>query len=708
MDLKLTEKLRKQRDQTKRGLSQQYENTDACQSFYNGNQMTYRDKIQFVDPEGRRKRATVNFNKIQSNVDAVVGFMAQNRRQAKYIAHINSSEEQEIYSKNMNALYTFHRENANADQIETDQDADMMINGYGATETDLSYIVGNATTDPNGEIIKVRLDPKKVGWDPTSRKKNLMDARWVYYYDDYDLSDALELFQGSRPDEFQKVSAEDPSDTGYVFNPWGGLYDKIKYEDTVEWSAKEENMVRVYNHQWMEYETFYKAKNPLYEALTVEDAMFFNMRLEVIAAEIPKNGPDNAQTGDMFDFDPKAEELVFDEKTKTKLVREFGDLIQPVDFKRKVFKTAVYSGTHVFSTFRSISQQGFSVKFKTGVYNDTDKIWIGMVQSMMEPARYYNKALTELMFTIAANSKGGVMVEEDAVEDIADFEGKWARTDAVIRVNSGALANGKIQEKTRGAVPTGLENIITLSDTAISAAGVDPAFLGNINKEDQSGILYKRRIRQVISKMARYFDSITLYQKEDARLNADLIRVWVQNNNGQWVRVTGEDGADVFLQVSEDMMAPEYDVAIQEASQTPEDKQETGMMLKTMGNELMAVGDVAAGKSFILEALQFFQIDGDIINRLVKDLRPQEDSVPMAQFQQLQQQLQQLTSEMNKIQMEKVQSETMKNQAIVQKTQSDISKSQAETARTLEEAANKGLENDIIRSGGYESATVTI
>jgi len=59
-----------------------------------------------------------------------------------------------------------------------------------------------------------------------------------------------------------------------------------------------------------------------------------------------------------------------------------------------------------------------------------------MVNPMMEPQKYKNKALTEMMFTIAANSKGGVMIEEDAVEDIADFESKWAKTDAVIRVNS--------------------------------------------------------------------------------------------------------------------------------------------------------------------------------------------------------------------------------------------------------------------------------
>jgi len=710
MDLELVNKLKKQRNESKRGLSAQYENTTLCQAFYNGNQMKYQDKIQFLDGNGGRKRATVNFNKVQENVDSVVGFMAQNRTQAKYIAHLPASEGQEVYSKNMNALYSFHRENANADQIETDQDADMMICGYGAIETDLSYIVGNATTDPNGEIIKVRIAPDRVGWDSSARKKNILDSGWVYYFDDYDLKDALNLFQNSKEGDFQTVeSADTGNETGYVYNPWGGLYDKIRASDSVEWSSEENATVRVYNHQWMEYETFYKAKNPIYEAQTPEDAMFYKMRLDVIASQIKRNGPENAQSDDMFTLDPSSEELTFNDKTKAALVRDFGDLINPVPFKRKVFYTAVYSGSHIFSTFRSISQQGFSVKFKTGVFNETDKIWIGMVNSMMEPARYYNKALTELMFTIAANSKGGVMLEEDAVEDVADFEGKWAKTDAVIIVNSGAISGGKIQEKARGAVPTGLENIITLSAQAISAAGVDPSFLGNLNNEDQSGILFKRRIRQVISKMARYFDSIQLYQKEDARHCADLIRVWVENNNGQYLRITGEAGADQFMQISEDIMAAEYDVSIQEAPQTPEDKQETGIMLKTMGNELMSVGDVQGGNQFLVEALQFFSIDGDVRSRLTKGLQPQDQqTVPMQEFQQLQQLGQQLQSEAAQAQLELTRATAQLTAAKIEGEQAKAAQTQAATVKTLEEASRTGYENDLLKSGNFESANVSI
>lgn len=709
-DANIAKIFRKQREISKRGLSQQYENTESCWSFYNADQMTYSDRIQFEDTWGRKRRAIVNFNKVQQNVDSVVGFMAQNRRQAKYIAHVPKDQGQELYSKNMNALYDFHRENTNADQLETEQDLDMMVAGYGAIDTDLSYVIGKSTTMPNGEIVKKKIDSSCLYWDPSAKGKNVLDSRWSGYWEDYELKDALSLFQGSEESDFEQVSDDEPSDTGYIFNPYGGIYDKIKLLNTVEWTSKESEMVRVYNHQWMEYETFYKAENPLYSITDPLDALFIKLKLDEI-----KNGiklPGDTETEDMFEFDPTAELLVFDEKTKKALVKAFAGELQPVPFKRKVFYTAVISGKHVFTWFKSVCQQGFTIKFKTGTWNRNRKMWMGMVNPMMEPQKYYNKALTELMFTIAANSKGGVMIEEDAVEDIADFETKWAKTDAVIKVAAGALAAGKIQEKTRGALPTGLDGIIQLSDANIAANGVDPSFLGQMDNEDQSGILYKRRIRQVIAKMARYFDSITLYQKEDARLCADLIRIWVENNRGEFIRITGPDGADDFQRIVEDMLVPEYDVSIQEASQSSDEKQETATMLSNVAQQFIAGQDLPTAKAFLAESLQFLRIDGDVRDRLTKILQPQQQIDPQ-QFMQMQQQLQSLQQYIQSGQVDKTKSETQKNMATAAKTMKDaniseasLPKVHAETLKTLEEAKKTAVEAHIAQHPQEVSVTV--
>jgi hypothetical protein len=704
---------KKQREISKRGLSQQYENTESCWSFYNADQMTYSDRIQFEDTWGRKRRAIVNFNKVQQNVDSVNGFMMQTRRQAKYTAHLPRDQNQELYSRNMNALYVYHRENANADQLESSRNLDTLVNGYGAVDTELSYVIGNASTMPNGEILKKHLDTTCVYWDPSAKGKNVLDARWAGYWEDYELKDALSLFQGSVQSDFEQVSDDEPSDTGYIFNPYGGIYDKIKLMNTVEWTSKESEMVRVYNHQWMEYETFYKAENPLYVATDPMDVMFIQMKLDEVKSEIELPGDTIAE--DLFEFDPRAEVLVFDEKIKRKLMKAFGESLAPVPFKRKVFYTAVISGKHVFTWFKSVCQQGFSIKFTTGTWNRNRKMWMGMVNPMMEPQKYSNKALTELMFTIAANSKGGVMVEEDAVEDIADFETKWAKTDAVIKVASGALAAGKIQEKAKVALPTGLEYVIQLADANIAANGVDPSFLGQLDNEDQSGILFKRRIRQVIAKLGQYIDADTLAQKEDARMMGDLIPVWVENNRGEWVRITGPDGAEEFIRIMEDMLAPEYDVSIQEASLSADEKQETAILLSGFGDKLMLAGDLNTGKAFMAESLSFMRLDGDVKNRLTKMLQPQEQQVDPQQFMMMQQQLQQLQEYIKSGQVEKTQSETAKNMATAQKTLKDadistatVPKVNAETMRTLEEAKRTSIEADRAMDASEQDVSLTI
>jgi hypothetical protein len=704
--------IKRQRNLAKRSLSSQYENTLNCHAFYNGDSMSYRSAVQFLNAGGQRQKALVNFNKVQEPVDAVCGFMAQNRRQAKFFARVNSEELQQLYSKKMNAVYEYHRENENADQIESDQDLNMLINGYGATDTEVSYMYGQSTNMPNGTINKINLDPECLYWDPTARAKNLIDARFCGYWRDYDLREALDLFQGSKEDDFQTVDQDTGApDTGYQFNPWGGLYDKIKMNDGVDWVSKEEEMVRVYNHQWFEYETFYKAENPIYKATSVDEALFYKASLDTIFAEQKNYGPDDIEVSDPFAFDPTAPELTFDEKTKRKLVADFGDLIDPVPFTRQCYYTAVCSGDHVFKCFKSISQCGFSIKFKTGTFSKTSGIWTGMVNTMMEPAQYHNKALTELMFTIAANSKGGVIIEEDAIEDITDFEKKWAKTDGVIVVRSGAIAAGKFMEKAKAALPTGLEGVIQLTAQAITSAGVDPAFFGEAANQE-SGVLYKRRIRQVISKMAKYFDSNTLYQKEDARLHADLIPVWAENNQGAVMRISGKDGAQEFLQLTKDVFYPEYDITIQEAPATPEDKQETAQLLGGMADKYLSIGAIQQASALHVLALQNLPLDGDDKNRAIEALQPQE-SVPLAQYKQLEQQLQLLQSQMTQVEVQKKQSETQLNMAKTQQISGDIHLKAASTVETLEKAENitadtkkKLAETQAIMSAPRETAIV--
>jgi hypothetical protein len=645
--------------ETQRGLGSQYSNTRRTQAFYAGDMMAYRDTMQFSDPYGQKKKAIVQFNKVKPYVNAVKGFMAQNRREAKYVAHMDNNPVQEFYSKYANAMKGYIREQANADQKETQMNGDMLINGYGAMETDMTYGIGASTTDPNGQIVMGRLDPLQVGWDPYAREPNLMDARWCFYQRDYALEDAMELFSDDDPDDFENSTDHDlGEDSNYQWYTAGGRYNKIR-EANIDWSDQKKDMVKVYFYQWYEFENFYRSENPAQTLQNPESKLRAMAELQALTQEIPD------EDKDLFSFNPTDEVLSFDEKIKKQLEKIFGDFIEIHSYKRKVFYKAIISGSHIFTDFRSPCQQGFTTKFKTGDYDSKNRIWTGMVNSMMEPVMYYNKALTELMFIIGANSKGGVMVEKSAVDDIQKFEGKYAKTDAVIVVNDGALQKGQIKDKKSPQVTTGYEEIIQLSDASISDVnGIDKTFLGSSERKQETGLLQSRRIKQVVSSLACFFDAETLYQKDWARLLLDLMRIYAENNSGGLFRIIGEDGRDQFLKISKDKLVAQYDVMIVEAPQSPEEKQEFATLISAAADKLLQVDPTSAKKLYAI-ALKYLPLERADQQQIMQILMPTQPQIDPAMVQQLQQQVQALLSDQNQADVKKKLSEFALNLARV-------------------------------------------
>lgn len=686
---KVAQRFKKSFDLSKTGLSRQWKNTRDCQMFYSGDSMEYEDRIQYQQKDGQRKRAMVRFNKVMPYVDGVCGFMQQNRRVIQYVARMESSVSQRAYSSYMNAAANYVRESSGAAYLEGEQDLDMLVCGYGAVETDMSYVQGNATTCPNGEIIKARLDPSQTFWDATAKRKNLSDARWVGYWKDYALDDALELFTGSNTEDFDPAPQDDNPEN-YYYDPYGGRYDKVSFGDTVEWADRQENRVRVYNFQWFEYESYWQADNPVLQFKNPESIQNAINEMQLIANE-------QQGYGDMFTFDPTAEVLTFDRETKTKLQAIFGKFIRPVEFKRKAYYTAVVSGQHVFTAFRSVSQSDFSILFKTGTYDPIRKIWIGMVNNMMQPQLYYNKALTELMFTIASNSKGGVIIEKGAVEDIQEFEQKYASTTAVVVADEGSVSGGKIMPKGQNIPTTGLEGIITLSDVSIAdASGVDKAFLGGGVERVESGILYRRRIRQVISTIAKYFDSISLFQKVQARVDLDFMRVWSENNNGIEFEIEEEDGSYSVAIIAADKFMAEYGVTLTEGMETAEDKQEKAETISTIADKLAMI-DPAAAKVVYGISLKYLNLDAKDKLQISEAMNGQQAPDP-AYVKQLEDQLQLLSSETNQADIKTKMARAEKDLASIDEISANVKLKAAQVIKTLEEAQRTDAETTEINT----------
>lgn len=681
-DKEIIAQWKKHKDITKSRLSKQYGNTKKCQSFYAGDFMSYTDTVQFSTSNGKKKKALVKFNKIKPFINAVNGFMLQNRRRAKYEARIENDKLQELFSGYANAISGYVRDNCDADQTETQQNKDLLMVGYGAVETTMVYGDGYASNEDGGEVVLDRLDPTAVGWDPFARATNVTDKRWVYNCKEYDLDTAMELFDDTDENDFEEMSDNSDNDGNYEYMPDGGRYDKIA---PVEWSNKEEKIAKIYFYQWYDIETFYKIPNPLYSIDDPQTVQFADVHMQMLSEETE------------YTFDPRATVLNVDGATKKELEDYFGDNMEEAfSYKRKVYYTAVISGKKIFKKFKNISQQDFSIQIKTGDFDAVNNIWTGLVNSMMEPALYYNKALTELMFTIASNSKGGVYVEDDAMEDITEFEENYAKTDGVIVVNSGALVAGKIQDKARAALPTGLDGIVNLSDQAMTDVnGIDPSFMGSREFANDTVSFQRQRIKQVMSTLASYCDSETLYQKRNARLMLDVMKVFVENNEGMTVRVIGEQGQAMFMKLSSKQLSAEFDVKVAEAPLTAEDKENQAKILIAMGDKLL-MADPTSAKILYAKAIELMPIDFAIKEQVLQVLNPQQGEINPAYVQQLEAQVKQLTDKTQQAEITKILSSANLDSARIEEINAKIKNIGADTVDKLETSKQTAIENDLL------------
>lgn len=679
---------------SKHGCRRQWRHIQECQTFYSGDYMNYRDEFAFGRGSSRRIRQ-VQFNRVKPYVNSVVGFIAQLRRKPDYQARMEDKEEQAALSDYVNGFSDYVRDNANADQMESQQDMDLVIGGLGVTDTCITTKEGDPTRDPNGEILIERVNPIHCGWDPGAIHPNILDSRWVYRAKDYDVEEAVELFDTDE-DQFETADEGDGVNN-YEFNPYGGIQDKIGFE----WADPQRRMVRVYFYQWFEIENFFRIENPILSAPTPQVGL-------ALAEELSKVEVD--QEEELFRFDPTSSILVMtkDNRKEIKEIFElFGIPFKPMTDKRKVYYTAVISGKKVFTAYKSVSQQGFSLKFKTGNYDERSKYWTGLVASMRDPQKYYNKSLTELMLIIANNSRGGVIYEEDAIDNVQEFEAKWALTNAAVRVNPGALSGGKIQPKAIPAMPTGYEGIMEISSRAMSqVTGIDETFFGTITSGNETAMLQRQRIKQATTTLVTYFDSIALYSKEQARMMLSFMRLLAESSDGKLFSMFDDEGGVLFERISSDYFVDEYEVSIGETPETPLQQEYYTTTLLNMAQTMQAIGDPRYTEMYAA-AVKYMPFPNRDKSTIVQILMGDQKIDPRL-VQQMQAKIQELEGEQAQLMNANLMANINKTNAEAAQKTEDARLKAAQVEETDESTENQALENDLIYAKEYDKVTVNI
>lgn len=474
-------------------------------------------------------RPLVTFNRIAPVVDSVTGLEVNNRQQVCYFPrHVGDAGMDEL----LTGAAKWCRDECQAEDEESDSFSDLVICGMGWTETKVTY-----DEDLDGKLVIDRQDPLLHYWDSGATKKNLSDARRVWYVKDIPLMQAEEMFPDSSPEDLHAEwaagngeSADKPhnaQEAPFYRNDQSGNIDRVK------------NHVRIAELQWWEHITIYRMIDPM-------------------------SGKEIKLTSEEYE----------------KLLKRFRLLGVPApqaikQRSKKYWKAFI--GGKVLQITDGPEQGGFTRKCMTGKRDRNKASWYGLVRAMIDPQKWANKWLSQTMHILNTNAKGGLLAEPDAFENPQQAEDSWAQSDAITWLKRGGM--GKIQEKPKGDLPSGMQNLMEFAIGSIrDVSGINLEMLGAADR-NQPGILEHQRKQAAMTILAGLFDSLRRYRKEQGKLLLFYITTYL--SDGRLIKIGGPDEAK-YVPLIRNPDVAEYDVVVDDMPNAVDVKEATWAALQPM------------------------------------------------------------------------------------------------------------------------------
>jgi hypothetical protein len=110
-------------------------------------------------------RQPIEFNRVGPIVDSICGLEINNRQEIKYLPRTQGDTE---VDERLSSLGEWARDEAHAEDEESEMFRNAVICGRGATETRIDF-----SEEPTGKIVVDCLDPLECGVDPAARKASL-------------------------------------------------------------------------------------------------------------------------------------------------------------------------------------------------------------------------------------------------------------------------------------------------------------------------------------------------------------------------------------------------------------------------------------------------------------------------------------------------------------------------------------------------------
>ena len=442
------------------------------------------------------------------------------------------------------------RDQADADDNDSEAFRDTLTGGMGWTETRLDY-----EDNPDGQLQDDRIDPFEMVWDYNARKNNLIDATRVWRVRCLPIEEAraFAAAQGVEDIDDEDLHAE------WAANAvWDGKGDAHVQQSSPDRMAGRRNSsgeleeAVIVHCQWVEREEFWR---------------------------VPMPQPDGSmQPQDLSGKDYEA----FKAKGKSLGVEMTPEMEAQIGIRKRKKKVRyqAFLGNIVLKVMPTACPDHFNFKCITGKRDQKTGHFYGLVRNMRDPQAWSNKLYSQILHIINSQAKGGILAERGAFENDAEAQESWARTDRITWVKAGKLsgANPAWVPKPVAQVPPALQYLMDVANTGIhQVSGVNMELLG-MREADQAGVLEYQRRQAGLTILQPIFDNLKAYRREQG----ELILWYIQNDlsDGRLVRIVGKQEAE-YLPLAKQATL-EYDIIVDDMPSSPNQKEKNWQLITQM------------------------------------------------------------------------------------------------------------------------------
>ena len=562
-------------------------------------------------------RVAITFNRTLSIIKSVAGIEINGRHETAFLPRTVNPIGAEV-NEMLTEASNWMADGCDAEDEQSDAFQDCCICGMGWTEQRLDFEI-----DPEGAYVEERVDPLEMVWDNSAKQKNVADARRVWRVRKMMLNEARERFPGVPDVELDAAWARQ---MGMNSDPAKPVEERLNRDENLQFDYDPKTEVHIVQVQWWERETYWRVIDPA---------------------------------------NPNAPPSEFTPVEFYQLKKRYEILEKPIialELKRKVFKQAFLGGAILGGVKPAPCADRFTFQCITGERDRNRGSWFGLVRLMKDPQMWANKWLSQSLHILNSTAKGGILAEQDAFPDIREAEASYAQPDAITWVKKGAIAGNKIMQKPGAGMPTSYMNLLQFAITSIrDVVGINLELLG-MRDATQPGILEAQRKQAAMTILATLFDSLRRFRKNVGRVRLFYIQNYL--SDGRWIRVNGPEGMK-FTQLLRDKTLGQYDVIIDDAPTSPNQKEKSWGVIQMM---LPAIRDILTPELVVM-ILEYAPLPAKLVSSMKESLKNPDPAKQKAQ------QIEQATAE---AELQKIMSEVQRNQATAQKDVASIAQEGAE------------------------------